>query len=608
MDRKSILILLVSVSLLLAWYPMVNKLFPPKEKPAGERVAQPTNALAQPVTPVAETLPEPPPELVRASTPGLSPTPTEEEQTLTLETASVRYHFSSYGGGIKYLELKNQRRVVGRQAKNLNPADNLATLNSGAPAPVFTLLGDAALQGDDLYTLDRRGNIVTAEKLLPNGLRVVKEFEATTNYLVSVRVRIENRTNQVVSVPAHEYVVGTATPIDDFDKAMFMGFVWYDGNKAHRVTDSFFANRTLGCFPGTPRHLYQAGNSNVVWNAVHNQFFTMAAIPDPTTPAPQLVARKVNLPPPPADELAQHRKMIAKPFGLQTAFLYPGQALAVGQTLERNYTFYAGPKEYRNLDRLGIYLNNRLDLIMGFTGFFGFFAKALLLSMNGIHALGLSYGLSIVVITIIIKLFFWPLTQISTRSMKRMQTLQPQMKAIQKKYKDEPQKMNRKTMEFMKENKVNPAAGCLPILIQLPIFIGFYRMIQSAIELRGASFLWASDLSQPDTIFVIPGIDFPINPLPLIMGATQLWQTRLTPPAPGADPVQQKMMQFMPLMFLFILYNFSSGLTLYWTVQNLLQIVQMKLTKSVGTTPATAATVPAKPVGPQPGKQKRNKR
>src|SRR6185503_11083530 len=191
-----------------------------------------------------------------------------------------------------------------------------------------------------------------------------------------------------------------------------------------------------------------------------------------------------------------------------------------------------------------------------------------LLAMNWLHDfLRLPYGWAIVAITVIIKLLFWPLTQASTRSMKRMQALQPQMAAIKEKYKDDPLKMNKKTMEFMKENKVSPLGGCLPMLLQIPVFIGFYRMIQSAIELRGAHFLWVGDLSRPDTLFLIPGLSFipfigipgvglPINPLPLIMGATMLWQARLTPASPGMDPAQQKLMKYMPLMFLFILYNF----------------------------------------------------
>jgi YidC/Oxa1 family membrane protein insertase len=279
------------------------------------------------------------------------------------------------------------------------------------------------------------------------------------------------------------------------------------------------------------------------------------------------VARKIDLPPPSDAERAADRTVVAQPFGFQTALLYSAVELAPGQALERRYEVFAGPKEYRLLDHLAAQLGNKVDLVMNF-GFFGFFAKALLLSMNGLHSLfSLSYGLCIVVITVIIKAVFWPLTQISTRSMKRMAALQPQMKALQEKYKDDPMKMQKKLQEFYREHKVNPAAGCLPIMIQLPIFFGFYTMLQSAIELRGAGFLWAYDLSQPDTIAMLPFFGgIPVNPLPLIMGATQLWQMRLTPPSPGVDPVQQKIMQYMPLMFLFILYNFSSGLTLYWTV------------------------------------------
>jgi len=227
-------------------------------------------------------------------------------------------------------------------------------------------------------------------------------------------------------------------------------------------------------------------------------------------------------------------------------------------------------------------------------GWFGFFSKGLLLAMNWLNkTLNLTYGWVIIVITFIIKTLFWPLTAASTRSMKRMASLQPQMKAMQEKYKDDPVKMNKKMMEFWKEHKVNPMGGCLPMLLQMPVFIGFFYMIQSAIELRGESWLWVADLSKPDTLFYIPGLGFPFNLLPLLMGVTMLWQARLTPPSPGMDPMQQKMMKYMPLMFLVFLYNFSSGLTLYWTVQNLLSILQTKLTKAAAPTAPTApATSP----------------
>jgi YidC/Oxa1 family membrane protein insertase len=243
-------------------------------------------------------------------------------------------------------------------------------------------------------------------------------------------------------------------------------------------------------------------------------------------------------------------------------------------------------------------MHNRLDILMGFDSgfggsFFGFFAKLLLLGMNTLYKVVPSYALTIILITVIIKLLFWPLTNASTKSMKRMAALQPQMKAIQEKFKDDPQKVQKKMMEFMKENKVNPMGGCLPMLFQIPVFFGFFKMVQTAIELRGARFLWACDLSQPDTIFVIPGLNVPVNPLPLLMGATMLWQARLTPPSPGMDPMQQKIMKYMPVMFLVFLYNYSAGLTLYWTVQNLLSIAQMKITRTKDR-PATPS-VPAVP-------------
>lgn len=176
-----------------------------------------------------------------------------------------------------------------------------------------------------------------------------------------------------------------------------------------------------------------------------------------------------------------------------------------------------------------------------------------------------------------------------------MAALQPQMKELQDKYKDDPQKLQMKMMEFWKEHKVNPFGGCLPLMLQMPIFFGFFTMLRSAVELRGASFLWACDLSKADTVAFIPGLNFPINPFPLIMGATMIWQARTTPPSPGVDPTQQKIMKYMPLMFMVFLYNFSAGLTLYWTVQNLLSILQMKMTRAdAGVDPKSKKGAPVK--------------
>jgi len=195
-----------------------------------------------------------------------------------------------------------------------------------------------------------------------------------------------------------------------------------------------------------------------------------------------------------------------------------------------------------------------------------------------------SWALAIICITLAIKLVFWPITAKTTRAMKKMAAvnakMMPEITKIRERYKNDYQKMNMKMMETYKKYGVNPLSqvgGCLPMLIQIPIFFGFFTMLRSAVELRGAEFLWASDLSSPDTIATLAG--FPINIMPLLMTATMFFQMRLQPPSPGMDPTQQAMMKYMPLMFVVFFYSASSGLCLYWTVQNVLTIIQTKLTK-----------------------------
>jgi len=442
------------------------------------------------------------------------------------------------------------------------PAQTVAdVLSAGLEADAST----EALVGDGVYQLSRISRtqpvsgatnqtrvveVVHAEKQMTNGLRLVKEFELSSNYLVGARVLLENRSAQPLALPPQQWIAGAATPLNPQDDEQWVGLHWYDGTRDKQITRAYFDNKTLGCFPGPPLPEYRIANSKVAWATAHSQFFFLALIPK--EPATELSARRFFLPPPSKEEITADSRTVTNQFALQVSLHYPATNLLPGVALERQFTLFAGPKEYRTLERIGAALKNDLDRVMGYGGFFGFFSRFLLLSMNGLNALGLSYGLAIIVITIVIKLLFWPLTQASTRSMKRLQALQPQMKAIQEKYKDDPAKMNKKVMEFMKEHKVSPLGGCLPLMLQIPVFIGFFKMVQSAIELRGAKFLWACDLSRSDTVFVIPGLGFPVNPLPLLMGLTMLWQASLTPPSPGMDPAQQKIMKYFPLIFLFI--------------------------------------------------------
>jgi len=603
MDRKSIIVLLICAALFMAWSVVTPKLYPPKPFPTNT-VATPNTATNGPGAGVTQAFV---PTTGTASTAPLfvPPSANAPEEVLALTNGNVRVAFTSHGGGIREIELLNYSESVSCGRKQASASNSVVALNAQAQQPVLALLSGGELAGDGVYKLSRNpraagGELIRAEKLLSNQLYVVKEFALSTNYLIEAKARFENRSANALAVPPQQWVAGTATPLTPQDDEVNVRVTWYNGSKEQRADNAYFQNKTLGCFPGTPRPEYRAGGEPVIWTTAQNQFFLMALMPK--VPATDVLATKFTLPPPSREEVLADSKTITNQFAFQSVVSQPATNLAPGLAFEREFLIYAGPKEYRTLERIGVELKNNLDVAMGFGWPFGFFSKLLLLSMNGLHALGLSYGLAIIAITVIIKLLFWPLTQASTRSMKRMQALQPQMKAIQEKFKDDPAKMNKKVMEFMRENKVSPLGGCLPLLLQVPVFIGFFQMVQSAIELRGAQFLWACDLSKSDTVFVIPGLDFNVNPLPLLMGVTMFWQASLTPPSPGMDPAQQKIMKYFPLIFLFILYNYSAGLTLYWTVQNLLSIAQMKLTKTADPKIAVPAKAPA-PAAPRPKKK-----
>lgn len=600
MDRKAIVVISISVALLFLWPSLFQKLYPTRPLPESTNTVATANGAIAPTSngtngvsngvPAATTTVDSAQSAVVSATTsissGLAPwmRSAMPEQTVTLSNGVARYTFTSHGGGLKSVELLHYPETVGCNTKK-DPAQNnkLANLNGAAPLPALSLLGDNGFQGDGLFELKRIADGIRAEKRLSNDLVIVKDFVLTSNYLFRCVVRLENRSAQPVSVGNQEVLVGTGTPMSPSDDGSKVGFYWGRDQRVEHITSVWFRNAYMGCVPGTPRTVYQEGSSNVTWAAVHNQFFVLAAVPKDR--ASSIVARELHLPGPTPQQIEELPRVNQKPVAYQASLVYSPVTIPPNQALEHSFSVYAGPKEYYTLSRLGSELKFDLEQVMGFDqvlfgSFSGLFAKILLLAMNGLHSLGIAYGLSIVVITVLIKILFWPLTQASNRSMKRMQVLQPQMKALQEKYKEDPAKLNKKMMEFWRENKVSPFGGCLPMLLQMPVFIGFFAMIQTAIELRGASFLWACDLTQPDTLFVIPGLHFPVNPMPLLMGVTMLWQARLQPTAVGVDPMQANMMKYMPLIFLFMLYNFSSGLTLYWTVQNLLSILQMKLTRA----------------------------
>ena len=250
----------------------------------------------------------------------------------------------------------------------------------------------------------------------------------------------------------------------------------------------------------------------------------------------------------------------------------PSVGLASGESSRESLRGFIGPKTTDALAAAGSGLkysvNRGFSWLEPLTRFFE-------IALDKLYLFIPNYGLAIIVLTILVRIFTAPLMAKQMRSAERMRALQPRMKELQEKYKDDRQKQSEATMKLYREEKVNPIAGCLPMLVQFPVLIGLFYALRSSIGLRHAPFaLWITDLSQPATLFVMPGIDFPIRLLPLIMGGSMFVQQKMTPTT-GMDPTQARMMLIMmPAMMLFISYTFPSGLVLYWTVSNLLGIAQ----------------------------------
>jgi YidC/Oxa1 family membrane protein insertase len=329
-------------------------------------------------------------------------------------------------------------------------------------------------------------------------------------------------------------------------------FVRFDGRRAHFTSLRDFS-ASHGLFGLGRREAREdiADRERAVWAAIKNHFFT--AILTPSSPATGTACTPIEI----ADGEATR--------GLGGSVSVP--LTQAGNFREADFSYYVGPMEYVRLDRLG------RERVMEF-GIFGFFGKLLLLALLGIHRIIPNWGWAIVLLTVAVKLLLWPLVSAQVRSSQKMATIQKPLQEIQRRYKENPQKCQAETLKLFKDNGVNPASGCLPLLIQLPIFFGLYSMLRAASELRFAHFLWIGDLSRADTVARIGS--FPINILPVLMGITMFIQMRRTP-MPSSSPGQRWLVSAMPLICLAFCYNLPAGLVLYWTVQNGVGILQQAL-------------------------------
>jgi YidC/Oxa1 family membrane protein insertase len=320
---------------------------------------------------------------------------------------------------------------------------------------------------------------------------------------------------------------------------------------------------------------------------VKNQFFASLYTPD--KPGVGVVVKRLDLTrdSPFADSAAPN-------IAITGAARFDLPVLPPNGSASLSGKIYVGPKEYPRLSQF----EKDEDRVMQYDRYFfnriffsGYVAPLENTLLNATYKWVQNWGVAVILMTLILKIISLPFTLAASKSAKRMAKLQPEMQAIREKYKDNPQKQQAATLELFKTHKVNPVGGCIPVLITMPLFVGFFAMLQGPAELRFQSFLWAKDLAAPDTVGYIFGI--PINIMPLLMGATMYFQMQLTP-TPSTDNMQMKMMKFMPVIFTFFCYNFSCALSLYSTVNGLFTIgQQLVINRMKDDTPVSPASTAA---------------
>jgi YidC/Oxa1 family membrane protein insertase len=549
MDRTAWIVVAFCVIGLVLWEIYLVKQTPPRPAPVAVPPGQssPTAApaiLAPSPTPVAEATPG-----TRESVPSFA------EKIETLRNSDVELHLTNRGGGIKEAVLLKQVAEKGQPV----------ILNSDKSAPIGALIEQPSSPTLAEFTASTESNsAVRFESTTPEQIVIRKKFsfekspENKDNYVIDMDVDLENRGDKPYQSGGYFVALGSAAPIHPRDYPSYTRLVWCIDGRAKGIDVGWFGSSSgfLGLGQRPARPYYQESISGAEWVAVSDQFFTTLMAPL-TAKATSVWGRRFDI------DYAPDQKLLA----IEGALGMPGFQLQPGQTYSARFEIYAGPKLYHRLAQLP---HNEAE-VMDF-GMFKIVCQLLLNFMNLLHSWLHDYGLAILALTTIIKLALWPIQNKANRSMRQMAALSPKIQELRDKYKDDPTRMNQEVMKLYKQYGINPVGGCLPMMIQIPIFFGLFKMLGQAVELRNAKFLWVKDLSQPDTVAHLPLLGWQINIIPLCMAATQIWLMAMTPKT--GDPTQRRIAMFMPLIFLFICYNFAAALALYYTAQNLFSILQ----------------------------------
>jgi YidC/Oxa1 family membrane protein insertase len=464
---------------------------------------------------------------------------------ITVDTPFYTVRISARGASFGSYILKKYRETVDKNSPNkqlIPPSFKEGVIRT-------SLLGNS-LNGvkDAVFSISQEGDRLVVENgrkelsfnwVADNGTMLTKTYTFDPDsYLIGLKVVINNTSDRVL---ADQLVLSVRKPLEEDQGYGFVGPSALIDDQLEQVKTKNIEDQ-------------DEYKGKIKWVSVEDRYFLASIIP--------------------GTEINGSMKLAASDNVVVNQLVNPKFTLSPGETLESNFYVFMGPKSMELLDSLGHDLGKALNF-----GFFNVIAKPCLWFMNKIHGVVPNYGIAIIILTLFTKILLWPLGNKSYKSMSEMKKLQPLMTEIREKHKGDKQKMNQELMALYKTYKVNPMGGCLPMVLQIPVFFALYRMLYQAIELRHAPFLlWINDLSAPDRLFdfgfSIPFMEppFGIPVLTIIMGATMLLQQKMSPP-PG-DPTQAKMMMLMPVVFTFIFINFSSGLVLYWLVNNVLSISQ----------------------------------
>lgn len=527
------------------------------------------------------------------------------EVVTTLQNDYVRVDFTNFGGAIADVAFK-------RYPAKLDSPEPFV-FNRPRVEPILALTNVPGLGPDTAFQLvSATSQEVVYRAVLKDRLEVTRRYSlghdaaGSDPYLVRHDTTLRDLSGSGAPQTLAALSLGTSSLVSPNDYGQYLNVVAWDGENETVTKPAELQGGGLlskvGLKDGTPKSALTK-DGTVVWAAVKNQFF--ASIYTGDDPGFGTTTRRVELPPFPGSSRANS--------GITGVVNYTVPAIEASGTATLGGNLYVGPKEYDRLRKF----EQKQSRVMQFAPFFfskiflsGVVAPILNLTMVTMHGWVGNWGVAIILMTLALKFISLPFTLAASRSAKRMAKLQPLMKEVREKYKDNPQKLNEQTLKIFKENKVNPMGGCLPVLITMPLFIAFFAMLQGTAELRFQDFLWSHDLSAPDTVFRLPFMNLPLNIMPLLMGATMIYQMRLTP-TPTTDNSQAQIMKFMPIVFTLICYNFAAALALYSTVNGLFTIAQQlivnKTTKDTGPVINPAAATVASGWNPNKNKARKKK-